>query len=88
MNSEGKLSPEMSRIYFPPTRPVFELYDLQKDPREFENLAGRPEFANIEHELKLALTEWMIMERDYLPLPIGTTKQGAGGKQQKKGKKE
>lgn len=70
MNAEGKLSPELSRVYFSPTRPVFELYDLQADPREFENLAGKPGAAAIEHELKIALQEWMVLERDYLPLPI------------------
>ena len=70
MNEEGKLSPELSRIYFSPKRPVFELYDLQSDPREFDNLAGKKEAAAIEHELKVALQEWMVLERDYLPLPI------------------
>ncbi len=70
MNAAGKLSPELSRVYFSPTRPVFELYDLQADPREFENLAGKPKAAEIEHELKVALQEWMVLERDYLPLPI------------------
>ena len=55
MNAEGKLSPEMSRIYFSPTRPMFELYDLEKDPREFDNLAGKKEAATIEHELKAVL---------------------------------
>jgi hypothetical protein len=70
MNDEGKLSPDMSRVYFSPTRPMFELYDLSNDPREFNNLIGKPEAAAIEKELKEALEEWMILERDYLPLPI------------------
>ena len=70
LNQEKKLSPEMSRIYFSPTRPMFELYDLQTDPREFHNLIGQPEAAGVEHELKAALQEWMILNRDYLPLPI------------------
>ena len=70
MNADGKLSPEMSRIYFSPTRPVFELYDLRNDPREFDNLAGRKEAAAIEHDLKATLQEWMIRERDFIPLPI------------------
>jgi len=70
MNAEGRLSPEMSRVYFSPTRPMFELYDLRDDPREFENLAGKKDFAEVEHELKTALQEWMILERDFLPLPI------------------
>jgi arylsulfatase A-like enzyme len=70
MNAAGKLSADHSRVYFSPTRPLFELYDLERDPREFENLAGRKEAAAIEKELKEALQEWMILERDFLPLPV------------------
>ena len=70
MNKEGKLAPEMSRVYFSPTRPMFELYDLQKDPREFDNLIGKADAAALERELKAVLQEWMILERDYLPLPV------------------
>lgn len=69
-HAAGKLSPEHARVYFSPTRPMFELFDLERDPREFDNLSGRPEAAAIEQELKAALQEWMILERDYLPLPI------------------
>jgi len=70
LHRDGKLTPELSRIYFSPTRPMFELYDLEHDPREFDNLAGRPEAAAIEQDLKAALQEWMMLERDFLPLPI------------------
>jgi len=49
---------------------MFELYDLTADPGEMNNLSGNKEFAPIERELKLALQEWMILERDFLPLPI------------------
>jgi len=70
MNAAGQLTPEMSRIYFSPTRPMFELYDLQADPWEFNNLAGTKDNAALERELKGMLQEWMILERDYLPLPI------------------
>ncbi len=70
MNKDGKLSPEMSRLYFAPTRPMFELYDLEADPAEMKNLAGTKEAAAIEMELKNALQEWMILQRDFLPLPI------------------
>lgn len=71
-NAAGKLSPELSRMYFSPTRPMFELYDLEKDPSEFDNLAGRREAAAIEQELRTALIEWMVLERDFLPLPIAS----------------
>ena len=69
MNAAGQLSPRPSSIYFAPTRSMFELYDLTNDPPEFDNLAGTPGAAAIERELKSALQEWMILERDFLPLP-------------------
>lgn len=49
---------------------MFELYDLQDDPNEFNNLSGKEKYAHIELELKEALHEWMILKNDYLPLPI------------------
>jgi N-sulfoglucosamine sulfohydrolase len=70
MNKDGKLSPLHARLLFSPTRPMFELFDLEADPNEFANLSGKPEHAAIEKELKAKLQEWMILERDYLPLPI------------------
>jgi arylsulfatase A-like enzyme len=70
LNRQGKLAPETARLYFAPTRPMFELYDLKADPAELRNLAGRPEVAAVERQLKAALQEWMILQRDYLPLPI------------------
>ena len=70
MNKDGKLSPELSKLYFAPTRPMFELYDLEADPDELKNLAGKTEVAAVEKELKAALQEWMILQRDFLPLPV------------------
>lgn len=70
MNEAGKLSPDMSRLYFSPTRPMFELFNLKDDPSEFRNIIGTPEAASIERDLKGRLQEWMILERDYLPLPV------------------
>jgi hypothetical protein len=69
-NAWGRLEPRFSRAYFAHARPVFELYDLQNDPVEMENLAGRPELRAVERELKLALQEKMILDYDYLPLPL------------------
>jgi arylsulfatase A-like enzyme len=70
MNKEGKLSALHARLLFSPTRPMFELFDLEADPHEFTNLIGKSEHSAIEKELKTKLQEWMILERDYLPLPI------------------
>jgi arylsulfatase A-like enzyme len=70
MNEEGRLAPEFSRMYFSPTREMFELYDLRNDPAEFHNLAGRKKAAAVERKLRMQLSEWMIRERDYLPIPL------------------
>ncbi len=65
----GTLAPALSRTYFSNPRPVLELYDLNQDPSELNNLAGRPEQAGVERELKIALQEKMILDYDFLPLP-------------------
>jgi N-sulfoglucosamine sulfohydrolase len=69
MHADGKLSPELSKLYFSPTRPMFELYDLEADPHELKNLAGTPAAAEVEQKLKAALQEW-ILQRDFVPLPV------------------
>jgi arylsulfatase A-like enzyme len=66
----GTLAPALSQLYFPPTRPLFELYDLRTDPYEMHNLAGTPEAAAKERTLKAALQQWMILNWDHLPLPV------------------
>ncbi|MFO1490392.1 MAG: sulfatase [Kiritimatiellia bacterium] len=65
----GTLDPALTRAYFTCPRPVYELYDLQADPSELVNLSGNPALAAVEHDLRLALAEKMILDFDYLPLP-------------------
>ena len=83
-NAAGKLPPGMSATYFKSPRPVYELYDLDADPAELNNLSGKPELATTERELRTALAEKMILDWDYLPLPnlmetnIGGAKKGKG----------
>ncbi|HET9780799.1 MAG TPA: sulfatase [Candidatus Dormibacteraeota bacterium] len=43
-----------------------ELYDLEQDPGEIDNLAGRPEVAEIEKELSDRLWHWMREAKDPL----------------------
>jgi len=66
----GTLKPEHEQAYFTRPRPVYQLFDLEKDPGEMNNLAGKPGYAEIEKQLKIALTEKMMVDFDYLPLPI------------------
>ncbi len=68
-NAWGRLPPRFSQAYFGPRR-VFELFDLDNDPEEFHNIYGRPDLAEVERQLKLALHEKMILDWDYLPLPL------------------
>jgi N-sulfoglucosamine sulfohydrolase len=69
-NRNGTIPSKFVRAYFTTPRPTFELYDLDSDPGELDNLAGRPELASVEHELKEALSEKMILDWDFLPLPL------------------
>jgi len=40
-------------------RPAEELYDITKDPYEWNNLANNPEYAKIKAELRAELKKWM-----------------------------
>ncbi len=69
-NAAGKLAPQFVKAYFTAPRPTFELYDLDADPGELNNLAGKPEFKEHELALKRALTEKMVLDWDFLPTPL------------------
>lgn len=85
MHEAGKLAPEFERAYFTNPRPIVELYDLNKDPGELNNLAGKPEFHQVEQELRAALVEKMILDYDFLPLP--STDGGGKGNAAKRARK-
>ena len=68
--AEGKLAPEFVRAYFTTPRSTYELYDLEADPSELINLAGNKKYAQVERELKQALTEKMVLDWDFLPTPL------------------
>jgi arylsulfatase A-like enzyme len=68
-NDANQLAPGLRATYFTTPRPVYELYDLDQDPSELNNLSGQPAVAAVERSLRLALAEKMILDFDYLPLP-------------------
>ena len=47
-------------------RPAVELYDLERDPHEQDNLAGRPEVAHLEPSMMHSLRRWMQESDDPL----------------------
>jgi N-sulfoglucosamine sulfohydrolase len=51
----------MERLKNPP---VWELYDLQTDPVEFQNRAGEASMADVQSRLERALTEWQEQTKD------------------------
>jgi hypothetical protein len=90
-NLASQLPNALQNTYFRTPRPVYELYDLQTDPSELNNLSGQVELAPVEKELREALTEKMIVDVDYLPLPAlledpQNTPSSAGPKRRKSGK--
>jgi arylsulfatase A-like enzyme len=69
-HQSGKLPAVLDRAYFTRPRPVVELYDLNADPSELNNVAGKAEYAKVEEDLKIALQEKMVTDYDFLPPPF------------------
>lgn len=63
----GTLPAEFERAYFARPRPVLEMYDLDADPGELRNLAGRPELADVQQTLMAALQEKLVIDSDFVP---------------------
>ncbi len=66
---QGSLQAGVKATYFTNPRPVYELYDLENDPSELNNVSGKADYTEVERELRIALAEKMILDFDYLPLP-------------------
>ena len=58
----GKDSQESQKLWAP--RPFEELYDLQNDPKELNNIANKSEFKEIKTKLSSRLKQWCIDTRD------------------------
>lgn len=69
MDKNGNLDKCFHEMYFIDKRPMFELYDLENDPHERNNLIDIPEYGEIQRELILELTYRMIRDRDFVTLP-------------------
>ena len=50
-----------------PSRPTIELYDLERDPGEFNNRATDPELSDVSRDLEYKLSDWMHETYDFLP---------------------
>lgn len=74
LQAAGTLDPKLEALYLAESRPMFELYDLQDDPHEMTNLAGKPRVREFEEDLKARLAAWQIRHRDFVPLSMSLGK--------------
>jgi len=63
LHADGKLTPPQASLCAP-TMPPEELYDLQNDPHEINNLAGSSAHRAALFRLRLALEDWIEETRD------------------------
>ena len=60
---------ETQMLMFADTKPTEELYDLENDPHEINNLADDPAYADIKKRLSEELEGWLKLTNDPLTLP-------------------
>lgn len=63
LHTAGKLTPAQARLC-EPTMPPEELYDLQADPHQIDNLADQPQHAATREHLRQVLDEWIEQTND------------------------
>jgi arylsulfatase A-like enzyme len=63
LHDQGKLNP-IQEYLFNPTRPVEELYDMENDPCEINNLAGDHAYSDIKQHLSDVLETWIMESND------------------------
>jgi N-sulfoglucosamine sulfohydrolase len=68
LNGEGKLTGPQ-KLFFAPTKPSEELYDVKADPDEVHNLAASPAHEAVLKELRGALDKWIDETRDLGAIP-------------------
>jgi uncharacterized sulfatase len=57
LHMEGKLTSEQAQ-FLAPSKPEFELFNLNNDPHELKNLADDENFASVKEEMLAALNNW------------------------------
>lgn len=68
LEDEGALGPPAD-WYFRQTKPVEELYDIEADPFELENLAKRPEHREVLERMRAAHEAWVVETGDLGEVP-------------------
>ncbi|TWT84214.1 Arylsulfatase [Planctomycetes bacterium CA13] len=63
LKKQDKLT-EAEMTFFREQKPAEELYDLEKDPDQLENLANNPEYASVLDEMRAKETDWLSSNPD------------------------
>ncbi|MFT6619362.1 MAG: arylsulfatase A-like enzyme [Limisphaerales bacterium] len=64
---DAKMIPKSKLVHFAKPRPFEELYDLESDPHEMTNLAGRLKHLSVMRRMRVAMDEWRKDTGDVLP---------------------
>lgn len=59
IHENGTLDNKYDQAFFSEPKPMFELFDLNNDPDEFNNLADDKEYAGVLMNLKSKLYKWI-----------------------------
>lgn len=78
--AEGKLKPQQRDIFMVP-RPAEELYNVAKDPHQFNNVADDPKNKKILEKLRAVLNQWSKETGDTIPENPTNDRQDANGKE-------
>ena len=72
LHAAGRLDTVALKQYFEPTKPVEELYDLDSDPHEVNNVAARPEYRRVLARMRTVLEQWQddIGDQGLVPEPL------------------
>ena len=62
----GNLTPEQNDVFLAP-RPAEELFDLNKDPEQFQNIADDPNYADALKEMRQIMERWRDETADTTP---------------------
>ena len=76
LNQEKKLNTKL-QWYFVKSKPEIEFYDLEKDPGEWNNLAGKPGYQALITQYQKELGQWMNNTYDFLPAPADSFPRGS-----------
>ncbi len=74
MNLKGELNEDQAK-FMASCKPEFELYDLQNDPWELNNLADDPDYQDVKNEMLTSLNDW----RENVILDEGVTEDFRNG---------